>query len=167
MAVLVGRKLHGEDHLATIRALTLVLDNNTRVDFNVASELSTPPLDDPMALSRFALKLPARLAFWQHQEKRALHLVRTQECDLQKLRAETHLIYRENYHQKPGYDVTEFGFLTACINHDSRVQAAERQMLILRLAHERVKAVADAVAHHCFIIPRLLQGERNTTAARS
>ena len=158
--VIGKRQCCGENYLDSLRVLTLVLDNGQKQDFHVVRELAVPSVNDPLALARLALQLPARTCFWRHYERRALAKCAQAGADCGALPAQTHITYRDAYQGKAGYDITEYNFLTSCVNGDSKVHAHEEQLWRLRVSYDRIKTVADAVEHLLFIIQRLLKGEK-------
>lgn len=159
MKIIKAKTVSGDECLSSIAVITLLLDNGRRVSLNVAAEIQPPAgASDAIALSRWALRLPSKLAFWRHQERRALAQVRTQERDVKKLRARMDLTYRGMVNTTTDRDSSEFGLISAYVDNDKNVDAAERKLNTLRHAYERVKTVADAVEHQCFIVPRLLHG---------
>ena len=153
---------HGEDFLASIRALSLTLDNGSRADFRLAEEIHIPDARDGMALSELAVCIPGRLAFWGHQLNRAKQELRRATLEYKKLEARKDWTYRalidsgEYDSGDSKYSSRDFNAVQSRLSMDREIISAREGLDLLQTNVDRVESLYSALSQMSFIVTRLL-----------
>lgn len=158
---LVQRLLHGEDHIASVRAITLVLENGTTVTLSPKDELGIPTHPDELLAE--ARRAPARLAFWSYQLARADRSVRDREIELYRLEAQTALTH-ELYLKKQGERVTN-DVVSHRLNFDDAVHTARIQLSEAKGMQAALRATRDALEHRLYVIRKLVTADQEATSS--
>jgi hypothetical protein len=141
------------DLINTLRAMTIVLEDGTKKEIDVARELRVP--EDPMRVEREARKAPAQLAFWTRQLERVRQKIRADETNLTRFTSNRRLVYRKHVKDSSGDDHTEFGYLQALVDDDPEVYERRTALNALKTQEGMLRSLCDAVEHRVFILRRL------------
>lgn len=145
---------HGEDHLASLEAIIVKLENGSTVEFNRKEELSTE--DGTLALLRQARDCPARYAFWAYQSDRALAVVRRLEVEVAELEGETYLVYRKWYQDETDEDYISDGMIRSRVASDDRVITIRKRLNRARKQYDMLRTMRYAQEHRCYVLRRLI-----------
>lgn len=159
-------KVHGEDYLSDTDPIVITLETGHKAHFNPDVELNIP--DDPKEIEREALRAPKRLAFWRHQEARALRRARDADHNVDLAKASNFLYLRDDARER-GVSVTDsylrYAVEMAEESEGTSVFAQRQDALTKWEAYNIVRALADALDHRLYILRTLLRRDNGTTEA--
>jgi len=156
MAKKVRRKKrieHGENHLAGIEAIKVVLEDGRTVKARMADELAIS--DDPDILRKQARTAPARLAFWSYQTERALHALRVGERVVATQEGEAYVLQRR-YIDEHTTDVPTEANIRARLDILPELNSEKERLDRLRRQYAVLRSLRDALDHRARILQRLL-----------
>jgi hypothetical protein len=143
---------HGEEVLN--KRIEILLENNSIVVIDMRSEFEVPV--DPEKMESHALKLTARLAFFNYQTARALDKVRKQEDYLKRLEGETAIAYRWHIDNKTTYKSSEYKLVEHFVDRDEDLHRERSRLTTLRNMYSELQSLRDALEHHVRIVSRLV-----------
>lgn len=164
MAAQRRKKKHGEDCLSHVESITLIMENEVSVTFEIASELGISDTD--VGLAQDATTSAARYAFWAYQTERALLTVKECERDTADFEACTYLAWRKDGLLNHGGLPTE-GYLRSMLDADRQVRRKREKLADVRHEYAIVRAVRDAVAKRHEILRTLTMRLRSNSGPAS
>lgn len=148
------KRVHGEDWLDRIAALTIKLENGEKATFDFAKEVSVPdvPLAELCGLERTSA---ARYAFWAAQVARQRWEVRKRKRQLTKAEADADITCRKFVKEDTDYIPTE-RTVRSYVDSQPSVKGARSRFDEAEYQLEVLEAVRDAVHKRSFSVGRLL-----------
>ena len=143
---------HGEQVLADLESVTIILENGRRQRFRIDAELSVS--DDPVELHAQALTAHARYAFWSYQADRALQRLREAEAAHAKIEGETRYAYARTLKDEDRY--TSHSTVEGLVSSDPKVETSKKHLNDVRGDWSILRTVAGALDHRAHLLRRLL-----------
>lgn len=155
------KRVHGEDWLDRIAALTVRLENGEQATFDFSKEVSVP--DVPLSgLQRLERSSAARYAFWAAQAARQRWDVRKRKRQLIKVEADADITCRKYVREDTDYIPTE-RTVRSYVDSRPSVKDARSRLDEAEYQLEVLEAVRDAVRTRSFSLGRLLNTYANAS----
>lgn len=148
----------GEDFLSGLDSLTMTLENNQTVTFDVANEVAIPESFD--AIYRAAINASAKYAFWAYQTERSLARVRLAEIELSQLEGEVYSTVRQAV---AGKQFVESKVIQSVVDTNDDVIASRKALNDLRFTYGTLRSVRDAIANRTQLLNTLVAHARPET----
>jgi len=156
---------HGEDCLATLEKVGIVLESGQRVFFDIHKEIHDYPAGYPAKPSDVldaAQTAVERFAFWAYQTERVLANVRAAERSLARARAMSDDVVRNECAKQAKCGQIPYiseALVEAALAKLPDVIAAEEGLDDLRKQYGMARAVRDAVEHRLYVLRSMLRNE--------